>query len=96
MVSGHRIHFFNGQTAKRLIKKHKGLCILRVDGDGLRLGRLVDHIAGSCLDLLGNDSPGHAGNADFSLIVRGVQAIGGQIHDFELGILERNAGIDGA
>ena len=73
--SGHRIHFLQCQTAQRLIEKHEGLCVFRINGDSLGLGALIDDIARSCLYLLYDDGAGHAGDANFPFIVRGIEAV---------------------
>ena len=78
-LSGHRIQFFQRQTAQRLIEENEGLRILWIDRDGLGLGTLVDNIARSCLDLLCDDGTRHTGDTDFSFIVRSVEAIAAQV-----------------
>ena len=78
-LSAHRIQLGQGQAAKRLIEEGEGLCIVRVDGDGLRLRGLVDHIAGSRLDLFRYNRACHAGDADFPVGIGGIEAVGGQM-----------------
>ena len=75
----HGIQLGDGEGAKRLIEKNEGLRVLRVDGDGLCLRTGVHDVAGGRLDLLGDNRAHQAGNADFSLIVRGIEAVAGGV-----------------
>jgi len=96
-VSG--VHLFQCQAAQGFVEEGDRLRVLRVDSDGLGLRGRVDHIAGGRFYLFCHYGTGNAGDADLTLIVGGVEAIGGQvpvvvIHKAAVGIgeLELRAG----
>ena len=55
------------------------MCVHGVDRDRLRLGALVNHIAGGWFDLFGNDSARHAGNPNFTFVIGGIEAVAAQM-----------------
>ena len=50
-----------------------------IDRYGLGLGALVNHIAGSRLDLFRHNSSHNTGNANLTFIVRGIEAVAAQV-----------------
>ena len=61
------------------VVKRQRLRVRRVDRHGLGLGSRVDGVAGNGLGLLDHDGAGDAGNADFPVLVGGVQPQAGQV-----------------
>ena len=58
------------------------MCVHGVDRDRLRLGALVNHIAGGWFDLFGNDSARHAGNPNFTFVIaREIKTVEGFVLD---------------
>ena len=78
-LSADRIQLRQREGTEGFIEEGQGLRVHGVHRDGLRLRRLVDHIAGGGLRLLGDNGPYHAGNPDFSLVIRGVEAVAGEV-----------------
>ena len=56
----------------------ESLCVVGIDHHSLGAGIFVDGVAGNCLDLCDHHGAGNARNGDFALLVRPVQAGGGQ------------------
>ena len=101
---GHRltrdgIQLGDGQGGQRFIEEGKRLRVLRVDGDGLCLRTGIHDVAGGRFEFLGDNGAHQAGNADFSLIISGIEAVAGQmpvvsVHKSTVGVgkLELRAG----
>ena len=78
-LSGDRVQLGQGQTAQGFIQEGKGLRVQRIHRDRLGLGRLVDNIAGSRLGFLDHYGSGDAIDADFALVIGGVEAVAAQM-----------------
>jgi len=88
-------------AANRRVVEVKRLCVIGIDYHGLRAGVFVDGVAGDRLYLRHHHGSGNAGEGDLALLIRPVQAGGGQraalsiyigtvgIDDFELNALQR-------
>ena len=77
---GSAVHILlDGQRLLGRIVKGEGLRVCRVDGDNLRPGGLVNGVAGNRPGFSGHDSAGHAGNADFSVGIGGIETVAGQM-----------------
>ena len=79
-------------ATNRRVVEVESLCVVGIDHHSLRASVFVDGIAGDRLNLRHHNGAGNAGAGDLALLIRPVQAVGGQ--RAALGIYIGTVGID--